>query len=139
MILDLVKNADDARLAMKISSEMVNLQGRLIDVEQQALALQNENQELRDQIRTLKDTSEESKVIRAQLVHEDNAYFRAVDGQKSGPFCTACWDDARKLTRLTSQGFAQIVGDWSVLHICALHPKHQVPMSEDYGSGKEQL
>jgi hypothetical protein len=42
-IFDLLKNANDAQLAMKISSEVANVQGRLIDVQQQALALQNDN------------------------------------------------------------------------------------------------
>ena len=40
-ILDLAKNANDAHLAMKISSEVANVQGRLIDVQQQTLALQS--------------------------------------------------------------------------------------------------
>jgi uncharacterized protein with PIN domain len=38
---------------MKISSEVANVQGKLIDVQQQALALQNENQNLREEIRQL--------------------------------------------------------------------------------------
>ena len=49
-ILDLLKNANDAQLAMKISSEVANLQGKLIDVQQQALALQQDNQYLRGEI-----------------------------------------------------------------------------------------
>jgi hypothetical protein len=49
-ILDLLKNANDAQLAMKISSEVANLQGKLIDVQQQALALQQDNQQLRGEI-----------------------------------------------------------------------------------------
>jgi prophage DNA circulation protein len=53
-ILDLLKNANDAQLAMKISSEVANVQGKLIDVQQQALALQNDNQTLRDEIKNLK-------------------------------------------------------------------------------------
>ena len=53
-ILDLARNANDAQLAIKISSEVANVQGKLIDVQQQALALQNENQKLRDEIRQLK-------------------------------------------------------------------------------------
>ena len=53
VILDLLKNANDAQLAIKISTEVANVQGRLIDVQQQALALQNENQDLRDAIRQL--------------------------------------------------------------------------------------
>jgi len=52
-IVDLLKNANDAQLAMKISSEVANLQSRLIDVQQQAMSLQNENHDLRDQIRQL--------------------------------------------------------------------------------------
>ena len=50
-IIDLLRNANDAQLALKISGEVANLQGRLIDVQQQALALQNENQNLHDEIR----------------------------------------------------------------------------------------
>jgi hypothetical protein len=83
VILDLAKNANDAQLAMKISSEIANLQGRLIDVQQQALELQNENHELQTLIRTLKDTAEDRKIIEAQLIPEDNAYFRMVDGNTS--------------------------------------------------------
>ena len=53
-ILELLRNANDAQLALKISSEVANLQGRLIDVQQQALALQNEKQDLLDEIKQLK-------------------------------------------------------------------------------------
>jgi hypothetical protein len=53
-MLDFAKGANDAHLAMKISAEVANLQGRLIDVQQQALALQKENHDLNDEIRTLK-------------------------------------------------------------------------------------
>jgi hypothetical protein len=55
VILDLARNANDAQLAMKISSEVANLQGKLIDVQQQALNLQGENQALRDEIRSLNE------------------------------------------------------------------------------------
>jgi hypothetical protein len=53
-ILDLLKGANDAQLAIRISGEVANVQGRLIDVQQQALDIQNENQNLRDEIRQLK-------------------------------------------------------------------------------------
>jgi regulator of replication initiation timing len=53
-ILDLMKNAKDAQLAIKISSEIANLQGRLIDVQQQVFGLQEENQKLREEARELK-------------------------------------------------------------------------------------
>lgn len=51
VILDPAKGANDAQLAMRISSEIANLQGRLIDVQQQALSLQSENQQLREELR----------------------------------------------------------------------------------------
>lgn len=53
-IWDLAKNAQDAQLAMKISAEIANVQGKLIDVQQQAIALQQENQTQRDEINQLK-------------------------------------------------------------------------------------
>jgi hypothetical protein len=53
-ILELLRNANDAQFAMKISTEIANVQGRLIDVQQQALTLQNENQGLREEIKELK-------------------------------------------------------------------------------------
>jgi hypothetical protein len=49
-ILDLLKNANDAQLAIKISAEVANVQGQLIGVQQQTLAIQQENQELRSQL-----------------------------------------------------------------------------------------
>lgn len=60
VILELLRNANDAQLAMKIGSEVANVQGRLLDVQQQALALQNENQDLRDEIRQLKAKLDET-------------------------------------------------------------------------------
>ena len=46
-IYDLLKGASDTHLAMKVSSEVANIQGKLIDVQQQTLTIQQENQELR--------------------------------------------------------------------------------------------
>ena len=54
-IVDLTKNANDAQLALKISSEVAQIQGRLLDVQQQALALQAENQELKATLHALTD------------------------------------------------------------------------------------
>ena len=53
-IVELLKNAQDAQLAMKISVELGNIQGRLIDAQQQTLAVQNENQAQREEINQLK-------------------------------------------------------------------------------------
>ena len=53
-ILDVLRNANDAQLAMRILGELANVQGKLLDVQQQAIALQNENHGLREEIRQLK-------------------------------------------------------------------------------------
>jgi peptidoglycan hydrolase CwlO-like protein len=63
---EIVKNANDAQLAMKISSELANLQGQLLDVQQQALALQRENEELRTEIKKIKQEAEESNGLQFQ-------------------------------------------------------------------------
>ena len=46
-ITDLLKNANDGQLAMRIGSELSALQSQLLEVQQQALALQAEHQRLR--------------------------------------------------------------------------------------------
>src|SRR5579863_3702710 len=103
IILDLLKNANDAQLAMKISSEVASLQGRLIDVQQQTLALQNENHELRDQIRQMTRAKEEensfqfmhgvywkTRIIRG--VHKDEEGNQISEQRWEGPFCPLCKD-----------------------------------------------
>jgi hypothetical protein len=76
-ILDLLKNANDAQLAIRISTEVANVQGQLIDVQQQALALQTENQSLRAEI-------EKSKVY---VQHHSVIWKVRPDGSEDGPFC----------------------------------------------------
>jgi hypothetical protein len=53
-LFDLAKSAHDTQLAMKITAEVLNIQGKLIDVQQQAIALQSENQTQREEINRLK-------------------------------------------------------------------------------------
>lgn len=86
-ILDLLKNANDAHLAMKISGEVANVQGQLIDVQQQALALQQENQALRGEIETLK----------SRVQHHSVVWRIRADGTEDGPFCPVCVGDGRDM------------------------------------------
>jgi hypothetical protein len=80
VILDLLKNANDAHLAMKIGGEVANLQGRLIDVQQQALALQTENQRLNVEI----------EKFRSSVFHHSVTWRVLADGSEDGPFCPVC-------------------------------------------------
>jgi hypothetical protein len=79
-ILDLARNANDAQLAMKISSEVANVQGRLIDVQQQALTLQAENQQLRADVDR----------FRSYVFHHSVNWRVLPDGSEDGPFCPVC-------------------------------------------------
>jgi hypothetical protein len=86
-ILDLLKNANDAQLAMKISSEVANLQGKLIDVQQQALALQQDNQQLRGEI----------EKFRSHVHHHSVGWRVRPDGTEDGPFCPVCEGEGRDM------------------------------------------
>jgi regulator of replication initiation timing len=57
---ELARSTQDAHLAMKISAELGAIQRQLIDVQQQAIALQKENQTQRNEIDTLKAKLDET-------------------------------------------------------------------------------
>jgi hypothetical protein len=86
-ILELVKSAKDAQLAMRISSEVANVQGKLIDVQQQALALQQENQQLRAEIEN----------SRSHVQHHSVSWRLRPDGTEDGPFCPVCVGEGRDM------------------------------------------
>ncbi len=86
-ILDLLKNANDAQLALRISSEIANVQGKLIDVQQQALDLQQENHQLRGEIERSRSYRQHHSVI-WKLLRE---------GEKDGPYCPACLGEGREM------------------------------------------
>ena len=86
-ILDLLKNANDAQLAIKISGEVANVQGKLIDVQQQVLAIQEDNQQLRAEIET----------FRSHVHHHSVIWRVRPDGTQDGPFCPVCVGDGRDM------------------------------------------
>jgi|SRR5271154_3455448 len=85
-ILDLLKNANDAQLALKIGSEVANVQGQLIDVQEQALAIQTDNQ-LRAEI----------EKYRSYVQHHSVVWRLRPDGKEDGPFCPACVGEGRDM------------------------------------------
>lgn len=86
-IYDLLKNVKDAQIAMGISSEVANVQGRLLDVQQQALAIQNENQELRAEVAK----------FRSYVQHHSVIWRRRPDETEDGPFCPVCNGEGRDM------------------------------------------
>ena len=51
---DLAKSVKDANVGMKITAELGNIQGQLIDVQQKTISIQQTNQELRDELQRYK-------------------------------------------------------------------------------------
>jgi hypothetical protein len=84
-IADLLRNANDAQLALKISSEVAEVQGKLLDVQQQALALQAENQQLRS----------ENEKFRTYVFHHSVNWRKLPDGSEDGPFCPTCVSEGK--------------------------------------------
>jgi hypothetical protein len=88
-MLDLSKNVHDGHIARKISEEVANIQGQLIDVQQQALQIQQANQNLQREL----------DVIRSYKQHDSVIWRQNPDGSEEGPFCPVCISDSRE-TRL---------------------------------------
>jgi hypothetical protein len=91
-ILDILKNAKDAQLAMSISREVAGIQSQLLDVQQQALSLQNENQALKNQIQALTNLANDY-----ELRH--GVYFKK--GTQDA-YCPACFGANQKAVPLIS-------------------------------------
>ena len=104
-ILDILKNAKDAQLATKIGGEIANLQGRLIEVQQQALDLQTENQELKRGLKALTD-------IRDNFELRQGVYFRS--GTQDA-YCPLCMGAKNNIVPLTKDG-----DGW----MCGIHKTH---------------
>lgn len=133
VILDLTKSANDAQLAMKISVEIANLQGRLIDVQQQTLALQAENQDLRDEVRKFKQALEEEQ----SFDYRYGMYWKTRSGPPKddfdekgneivtseilweGPFCPICKDVNGKAVRFRDYG--GVGGGPEHVWVCPVH------------------
>jgi hypothetical protein len=98
---DLARNLQDTHVAMQISSELGNIQGRLIDVQQQALAVQEENQRLRSELDNYKSLKQHHSVIWRELP----------DGKEDGPFCPICIAQKREM-RLGLNPFADQMLDY---------------------------
>jgi hypothetical protein len=79
-ILDLAKSAHDAQLAMKISSEVIEAQSKLLTTQQQALAIFAENQQLRSELEKYRIFSFHHSVNWKKLPHDT----------EDGPFCPVC-------------------------------------------------
>ncbi|HVC90154.1 MAG TPA: hypothetical protein VND66_05980 [Acidobacteriaceae bacterium] len=103
-IIDLLKDANDKQLAFKINAEVANVQGKLLEVQQQALGLQLDNQELRAEI-------EKSK---SYVQHHSVIWKLRSDGTEDGPLCPACIGEDREMRLVLVPHFDQTGPFWIV-------------------------
>jgi hypothetical protein len=90
-LIDTVRDA--AELVQK--ADNIDLLRQLLKVQQEAMALLEENRALKEQLRE----RDERERLTAQLVYRDNAYWLR-DGEKERAYCLRCWDADRKLVTL---------------------------------------
>jgi hypothetical protein len=95
-ILDLVKTANDAQLAARVSIEVIDAQGKLFDIQLEAQALQAENQQLRAEI----------EKFRSARFHHPVNWRVLADGSEDGPFCPVCAGVGIEM-RLTLRGVVE--------------------------------
>jgi hypothetical protein len=96
-IAEIAKTATDTKLALKINSEIADVQARLIEVQQQALALQESNNALRKEI-------EKSRAYR----HHDSVIWKLKeDGKEDGPFCPVCMGEGIEMRLIQAPGYDQ--------------------------------
>lgn len=109
-ILDIAKSANDLNVAVKINAEVANLQGRLIEAQQQALELQHENQRLQTEI----DKS------RNYVQHHSVVWKVRPEGSEDGPFCPTCIGGDREI-RLVLRDHVDQSGPNLFLHCPKTH------------------
>jgi len=92
-IVDLVKNANDAQLSLKVSKEFMEVQGQLFDFQQKALAVQQRNYDLEGELRRYKSF----------VFHHSVYWHSPPDKPEDGPFCPICFGEDREM-RLILRG-----------------------------------
>lgn len=93
-LLDEIKSA--AEIIQK--ADNIELYRQILDIQNEALGLTEDIKVLKQENQDLKNKFK----IAGELIFKDNAYYIA-DEQgniKSGPYCSCCWDDKKKLIRM---------------------------------------
>lgn len=77
-----------------VGIDNANALGTLMELQQQAYAILDENRELRLKLEEIERTN----ILESEVVCEGEAYYKISEG----PFCTRCFDVDRKLVRLST-------------------------------------
>ena len=71
-------------------------QEQIMKLREAAIDLQEENLNLREENKRLR----EEKDLATNLEFEGHVYWLLKDSQRTGPFCSACWDEHHRLSHL---------------------------------------
>ncbi len=97
--MGMVENIKDAvKLAQQLDN--VEIVKALLDTQQSALELMEQNQDLREEVARLKKNLE----LEGTVKYDDGAYWTE-NGDRDGPFCTKCWDVKRTLVRMKHSNY----------------------------------
>lgn len=101
-ILEMMKGVSDLKLATAVNAEVVNIQAKLIDTQQQTLAIQEENRQLRLEV-------ERSK----SYVHHHSVTWKKIhDTKEDGPFCPTCIGEGREMRLTPKPNVSQETDVW---------------------------
>lgn len=100
---DLIKSATE--LLRRPSLDPSEVHARLLELQALLLEAQRALGEAEEENRILRRTLDEEKAARKtteKMVFASHVYWLRKDaGGLDGPYCTICWDDSRKLVRMT--------------------------------------
>jgi hypothetical protein len=116
-IIDIAKSANNQQFGQQLNSAVLDLQGKLMEIQQQALSLQQDNQTLRDELKKFKD----HKDTAAKMHFDGHVYWK--DDDVESPFCQICWDVDKALVRLQNWGEGTYSGISKTGYRCITH-KH---------------
>ena len=84
-------------------STVIEFQNAIMSVQQQAMALLEEQQRLLNRVHELEDECKAYRNIPG-VTYEKPYYWRTLEGQKDGPYCQFCHDKDKRLVRLQGDG-----------------------------------
>ena len=91
-VVDSLKDA--VKLAQQLGS--VEIAQSLIDAQQSALDMMEQNRALKEEVAQLKQALE----LKGAVNFHGGAYWHEVEGKRDGLFCSKCWDVNQKLVRI---------------------------------------
>lgn len=98
-VMSLGKALIEIRDQTLFNAKAIEFQQAIMTVQQQAMSLQLEQQNLLNRIHELEEECRKGKDIPG-VVYEKPYYWKLVEDTKDGPYCQPCYDSDRKLIRL---------------------------------------